>query len=105
MAPSGYADTVKGRVTAKIVRPVGSSYKPPPGYKGDPEDFKRQCRIPYEVVVDAQGKMVSYEIDRCGDDVLDQAAERAVLQAAPFPPPPNEGASQYTIYGTVIFIK
>jgi protein TonB len=104
MAPSGYAETVKSRVTQKLGRPAGSSYKPPPGYKGDPDDFKRQCRIPYEIVVDTQGKIVSYNIDRCVDAVLNQAAEQAIVQSAPYPPPPNEGASQYTIYGTAIFI-
>ncbi|MFT6429340.1 MAG: protein TonB [Halopseudomonas sp.] len=105
MAPSGYAETVKNKVIANLKRPAGSSYKPPPGYKGDPEDFKRQCYIPYEIIVDAQGKLVSYTIDRCGDAVLDQAAEQAIVQSGPFPPPPNAGASQYTIYGTAIFIK
>ncbi|HDZ54925.1 MAG TPA: TonB C-terminal domain-containing protein [Pseudomonas xinjiangensis] len=103
--PSGYADTVKNRVIAKLERPAGSVYKPPPGYKGDPNDFKRQCYIPYEITVDDTGQMVSYEIDRCGDAVLDDAAEQAILAAGPFPPPPNQGATRYVIYGTAIFIK
>lgn len=103
--PSGYADTVKGRVTARLQRPEGSVYKPPPGYKGDPNDFKRQCYIPYEITVDANGHMLSYEIDRCGDELLDAAAEQAVRGAGPFPPPPNQGAEKYVIYGTAIFIK
>lgn len=102
--PSGYADTVKNKVIANLKRPAGSSYKPPPGYKGDPEDFKRRCYIPYEILVDAQGKMISFEIDPCGDAVLDDAAEQAIRLAGPFPPPPNQGASRYTIYGTAIFI-
>ncbi len=33
-----------------------------------------------------------------------QAAEQAIRQAGPFPPPPGGGAGQYTIYGTAIFI-
>ena len=105
MAPSGYSDTVKNRVIAQVRRPEGSVYAPPPGYKGDPNDFKRQCYIPYEITVDAQGRMLSYSIDRCGDELLDAEAERAIQQAGPFPPPPNQGASQYVIYGTTIFIK
>ena len=105
MAPSGYADTVKNQVIAQIKRPDGAVYKPPPGYRGDPNDFKRQCYIPYQITVDAQGRMLSYEIDRCGDELLDAAAEQAIRQAGPFPAPPAGGAAQYTIYGTAIFIK
>lgn len=103
--PAGYADTVKGQVTARLRRPEGAVYKPPPGYKGDPNDFKRQCYIPYEITVDASGRMLSYEIDRCGDELLDAAAEQAVRNAGPFPPPPNQGAERYVIYGTAIFIN
>lgn len=103
--PAGYADTVKNRVTANLRRPEGSVYKPPPGYKGDPNDFKRQCYIPYEITVDGTGSVVSYEIDRCGDELLDAAAEQAVRNAGPFPPPPNQGADKYVIYGTAIFIN
>ena len=105
MAPSGYADTVKNRVIANLKRPEGSVYKPPPGYKGDPNDFKRQCYIPYEITIDGSGRMVSFEIDRCGDAVLDQAAEQAIRSAGPFPAPPGDGGGQYIIYGTAIFIK
>lgn len=93
------------RVIARLERPEGSVYAPPPGYDGDPNDFKRQCYIPYEITVDANGAIVSYEINKCGDDLLDAAAERAILQAAPFPPPPNQGAQSYIIYGTAIFIN
>lgn len=103
--PSGYADTVKNRVIANLKRPEGAVYKPPPGYKGDPADFKRKCHISYEITLDSSGKMLSYEIDPCGDPLLDAAAEQAVLKAGPFPPPPNQGASRYTVYGTAIFIK
>lgn len=105
MAPSGYADTVKNRVIANLKRPEGSVYKPPPGYKGDPNDFKRQCSIPYEITVDGNGRMLSFEIDRCVDEVLNQAAEQAIRSAEPFPPPPGDGSGQYIIYGTAIFIK
>lgn len=103
--PSGYADTVKNRVIANLKRPDGAVYKPPPGYKGDPNDLKRKCFISYEITLDSAGKMLAYDIDRCGDPLLDAAAEQAVLKAGPFPPPPNQGASRYTVYGTAIFIK
>lgn len=96
---------MKNRVIANLKRPEGSVYKPPPGYKGDPNDFKRQCYIPYEITIDQTGKMLDFKIDRCGDEVLDAAAEDAVRRAGPFPPPPNQGGTRYTIYGTAIFIK
>jgi protein TonB len=85
-------------------QPLSLQTERPTDYKVDSENFNRSCRIPYEIIVDAKGRMVSYTMDRCGNDVMDQAAERTILQAAPFPPPPNEGASQYTIHGTIIFI-
>lgn len=103
-APSDYADAVKSRVIAKVVYPANALYPAPKGYKGDPRELMRQCTIPYEVVVDRQGQIVSYEIERCNDDLLDAAAEAAVLKAQPFPPPP-EGAEQYRIYGSINFIK
>lgn len=102
---AAYAETVKGKVTANLKRPEGAVYKPPPGYRGDPNDFKRQCYIPYEITVDSAGQVLGYEIDRCGDELLDAAAEQAVRSAGPFPPPPNQGADSYVIYGTAIFIN
>lgn len=103
-APSDYADAVKSRVVAKVVYPANAVYPAPRGFKGDPRELLRQCTIPYEVVVDREGQIVSYEIERCNDDLLDAAAEAAVLKAQPFPPPP-EGAEQYRIYGSINFIK
>ena len=104
MAPSGYALTVKNRVIANLKRPEGALYEPPPGYKGDPNDLKRKCSIPYEITVDGNGRMLSYEIDRCVDEVLNRAAEQAIRSAGPFPAPPGDGSVQYIIYGTAIFI-
>lgn len=103
-APPDYAEAVKSRVIAKVVYPANAVYPAPKGFKGDPRELMRQCTIPYEVVVDREGQIVSYEIERCGDDLLDAAAEAAVLKAQPFTPPP-EGAEQYRIYGSINFIK
>lgn len=103
-APSDYAEAVKQRVVARVVYPANAVYPAPRGFKGDPRELMRQCTIPYEVVVDRQGQIVSYEIERCNDDLLDAAAEAAVLKAQPFPPPPD-GAEQYRIYGSINFIK
>ena len=105
LAPSGYADTVKNRVIAQLKRPDGAVYKAPAGYDGDPAAFNRKCFIAYQITVDGSGKMLSYEIDRCGDALLDAAAEQAILKAGPFPAPPNQGAAGYTVHGTAIFIK
>lgn len=103
-APPDYSEAVKSRVIAKVVYPANAVYPAPKGFKGDPRELMRQCTIPYEVVVDRQGQIVSYDIERCGDDLLDAAAEAAVLKAQPFTPPP-EGAEQYRIYGSINFIK
>ena len=102
--PAGYADTVRaGHRPAQA--PGGGGVQAAAGLQGDPNDFKRQCYIPYEITVDASGRVLSYEIDRCGDELLDAAAEQAVRNAGPFPPPPNQGAERYVIYGTAIFIN
>ncbi len=103
-APSDYAERVKAQVVAGVVRPPGALYPAPRGYKGDMRVLMRQCTIPYAVVVDQDGRIVSYEIDRCNDDLLDAAAEAAIKKAEPFPPPPN-GVAQYRIYGSVNFMK
>ncbi|CAG4884768.1 Protein TonB [Georgfuchsia toluolica] len=101
--PPDYADKVKTRVVAKLDYPPDAVYEPPPGYKGDPKQLKRQCTVPYEIVVDRNGKMISHHIEPCGDGMLDAAAEAALLKAGPFPPPPDLGAEQYVIYGSANF--
>lgn len=103
-APPDYADKVKAQVIAKVIYPANALYPAPRGFKGDPRELLRQCTIPYEVVVDRQGLIVSYEIEACQDELLDAAAEAAILKAQPFAPPPD-GAEQYRIYGSINFMK
>lgn len=103
-APSEYAHQVKARVISQVVYPKGAVYPTPAGFKGDPRMLMRECTIAYELVVDRQGRLVSYELDPCQDDLLGPAAEAAILKGQPYPPPP-EGAEQYRIYGSINFKK
>lgn len=101
--PSDYADKVKAKVVANIVRPDGAFYKATSGEKADAKHLQRQCTVPYEITVDREGKLVSYKIESCGDKLLDAAAEAALQKSGPFPPPPNAGAATYVIYGSANF--
>lgn len=103
-APSEYAYQVKSRIISQVIYPKDALYPAPKGYKGDPRIFIRECTIAYELVVDRQGRLVSYDLDPCQDDLLAPAAEAAILKAQPYPPPP-EGAEQYRIYGSINFKK
>jgi len=103
-APADYAEKVKSRVIANVIYPVNAVHPAPKNFHGDPRLLLRQCTIPYEIVVDRQGMIISYQIDRCHDDLLDAAAEAAILKAQPFPPPPD-GAERYRIYATVNFVQ
>ena len=101
--PSDYADKVKAKVVANIVRPDGAFYKATVGEKADAKHLQRQCTIPYEITVDREGKLARFKIESCGDKVLDAAAEAALQKSGPFPPPPNAGAATYVIYGSANF--
>ena len=101
--PPDYAVKVKSRIIAKLDYPQDAVYEAPRNFKGDPKVLKRQCTVPYEIVVDRNGRMISHHLDPCGDDLLDAAAEAALLKAGPFPPPPDLGADQYVIYGSANF--
>lgn len=103
-APPDYAEQVKARVMAQVVYPRNAVMPRPRDFKGDPRDLLRECTIPYEVLVDRQGRIISFEIERCQDDLLDAAAEAAIRKAQPFAPPPA-GAEQYRIYGSINFVK
>lgn len=99
-----YAEQVKSRIIGQVIYPANALYPAPPGFKGDRRLLMRECTIAYEVVVDRQGRVVSYELDPCQDDMLAPAAEAAILKAQPYPPPP-EGAEQHRIYGSINFKK
>lgn len=99
-----YAEQVKSRIISQVIYPANALYPAPPGFKGDPRLLIRECTVAYEVIVDRQGRIVSYELDPCQDDLLVPAAEAAILKAQPYPPPPD-GAEQYRIYGSINFKK
>jgi protein TonB len=101
--PSDYADKVKAKVVANLVRPDGAVYKAQAGEKADARSMLRQCTIPYEITVDREGKVLSFQIESCGDKLLDAAAEAALQKSGPFPPPPHAGAATYVIYGSANF--
>lgn len=103
-APPEYAEKVKSRVISQVIYPRNALYPPPRGFKGDPRILMRECTIPYELVVDRQGRIISYDLDPCQDELLVPAAEAAILQGQPYPPPPD-GAEQYRIYGSINFKK
>lgn len=90
-APSDYADKVKSRIIAAM------------SYPAEAKKNLQECFVSYTVSVDSNGNMLSYDIDKCGNDLLDQAVRNAILQAAPFPVPPNLGAERYAIQGSLVF--
>ena len=102
-APSDYADKVKSQVVGNIDYPEDALFKVPRNYKGDLRDLRQQCRVAYEITVDRSGKMLSYKFDPCGSTKLDAAVEAGLQKSGPFPPPPDQGAESYVIYGVKIF--
>lgn len=101
--PIDYADKVKAGITGNMYYPPEAVYAAPRGFRGDRRVLIRQCTIPYEIVIDRNGRMISHRIEPCDDNLLDAAAEAALLKAGPFPPPPDMGAEQYVIYGSANF--
>lgn len=89
--PSDYADAVKSRIVAARVYPDSAR-----------QQFQ-ECFVSYTVTVNRQGALLSYDIDRCGNDLLNQAARTAIEQAAPFPVPPDQGGDRYDIHGSLVF--
>ena len=102
-APSDYADKVKAQVVSNIDYPEDALFKVPRNYKGDLKDLRQQCRVAYEITVDRNGKMVSYKFEPCGSTKLDAAVGAGLQKSGPFPPPPDQGAESYVIYGVKIF--
>ncbi len=98
-----YADKVKASITGNMYYPPDAVIEAPRGFRGDRRVLIRQCTIPYEIVIDRNGRMISHSIEPCDDNLLDAAAEAALLKAGPFPPPPDMGAEQYVIYGSANF--
>lgn len=89
--PSDYAEKVKSRIIAARTYPAEAMQK------------LQECFVSYTLTVDRNGTLVTYDIDRCGHPLLDQAARDAIAQAAPYPVPPDLGAERYDIHGSLVF--
>jgi len=66
-------------------------------------DRRNTCVINYTVSVSRSGALAGFHIDACAVPEINAAAENAIRAAAPFPPPPDLGAAQYDVHGTLIF--
>ncbi len=66
-------------------------------------DRRNTCTINYTASVAANGSLAGLSIDACAIPEINAAAEAAIRAAAPFPAPPDLGASHYDVHGTMIF--
>ena len=89
-AVSDYADKVKARILANRTFPV------PLQMRG------LECVVTYSVTVDRSGQMIAHHIDPCPYAELNALAEAAIQKSGPFEPPEN-GAAQRVIYGSMPF--
>lgn len=89
--PSDYAERVKSRIIAARTYPAEAKQK------------LQECFVSYTLSVDRNGALLTYDIDRCGHPLLDQAARDAIAQGAPYPVPPDLGAERYDIHGSLVF--
>lgn len=104
-APSDYSNKIQNQVLAKVESPKDALFKAPRNYKGDMEVLRQECVVGYALTIDRQGNIVSLKMDPCGNDKYDAAAEAAVRNAAPYPPPPDLGAETYVIERRIVFRK
>ena len=65
-------------------------------------DKRNTCVVGYTVHVGPAGRLASFSIDACAVPEINAAA-RAAIQAATFPPPPNLGAADYEVHGSLVF--
>jgi protein TonB len=66
-------------------------------------DRRNTCVINYTASVARDGSLAGLAIDACAIPEINEAARNAIREAAPFPPPPDLGAAQYDVHGTLIF--
>ncbi|WP_156924387.1 TonB family protein [Derxia gummosa] len=64
---------------------------------------RQEGRIGYRLTLAQDGTLLSYELDKCGIDALDAAAEEALKAAAPFPKLPDLGAASYRLAGAIVY--
>ncbi|MBY0558565.1 TonB C-terminal domain-containing protein [Hyphomicrobium sp.] len=64
---------------------------------------QKSVRVGYVIVIGASGQLISKSISPSGVAAVDHAVAQALAQSAPFPPPPNLGASSYRIAGGIVY--
>jgi periplasmic protein TonB len=64
---------------------------------------QKSVRVGYVIVIGASGQLISKSISPSGVGAVDRAVAQALAQSAPFPPPPNLGASSYRIAGGIVY--
>lgn len=66
-------------------------------------DRRNTCVINYTVTVARDGSLAGLSIDPCAVPEINTAAAAAIRAAAPFPPPPDLGATRTDVHGILIF--
>ena len=64
---------------------------------------REEGRVAYRLTLDADGRVQRVDITPSGNDDLDAAAREAIRAAAPFPKPPDLGASAYQLAGAIVY--
>ncbi len=66
-------------------------------------DRRNTCVVNYTAHVSRDGSLAGFRIEPCAIPEINEAARTAIMQAAPFPPPPDLGGRTYDVHGTLIF--
>ncbi len=66
-------------------------------------DRRQSCVVNYRVTITSTGALAGYQIDPCAVPEINQAARAAISEAAPYPPPPDLGATTTEVQGSLIF--
>ncbi|MDN7673354.1 TonB family protein [Burkholderia oklahomensis] len=64
---------------------------------------REEGRVGYRLTLDPDGRLLRVDIVPSGNDDLDSAARDAIRAAAPFPKPPDLGASAYQLAGAIVY--
>lgn len=91
--PSDYA----AKVLERIDRYAVDSYPRAARLRRD------EGRVGYRLTLDPDGRVQHVEIVSSGNGELDAAAREAIRAAAPFPKPPDLGASAYRLAGAIVY--
>lgn len=64
---------------------------------------QKSVRIGYVITIGASGQLISKSVSSSGIPAIDRAVSEALTRSAPFPAPPNLGASSYRISGAIVY--